>query len=57
VVVALKPEIMLFALAMAFIVGGALWGGLMYMIQARKEKKEVIKEDTHEGVAGQDNHI
>jgi hypothetical protein len=48
---------MLFALAMTFIVGGALWSGLMYMIQARKEKKGVIKEDTHEGVAGQDNHI
>jgi CDP-diacylglycerol--serine O-phosphatidyltransferase len=55
--VALRPEIMLFALAMTFIVGGALWSGLMYMIQARKEKKGVIKEDTHEGVAGQDNHI
>jgi CDP-diacylglycerol--serine O-phosphatidyltransferase len=55
--VALRPEIMLFALAMTFIVGGALWSGLMYMIQARKEKKGIIKEDTHEGVAGQDNHI
>ena len=57
VVVALKPEIMLFALAMTFIVGGALWSGLMYMIQSRREKKGIIKEDTHEGVAGQDNHI
>jgi CDP-diacylglycerol---serine O-phosphatidyltransferase len=57
VVVALKPEIMLFALAMAFIVGGALWSGLMYMINSRKEKKEVSKENTHEGLTGQDNHI
>jgi CDP-diacylglycerol---serine O-phosphatidyltransferase len=55
--VALRPEIMLFALAMTFIVGGALWSGLMYVIQARKEKKEILKENTHEGVAGHDNHI
>jgi len=55
--IALRPEIMLFAIAMAFIVGGALWSGVMYVIQARNEKKGVIKADTHEGVTGQDNHI
>ncbi|HOS97747.1 MAG TPA: CDP-diacylglycerol--serine O-phosphatidyltransferase [Deltaproteobacteria bacterium] len=56
VVVALAPELMLFALAMTFIVGGALWSGVSYLIQARTERKG-MKGGTHEGISGQDHHI
>ncbi len=56
VVVALAPELMLFVLAVTFIVGGAIWSGLVYVVQARKGKKEV-KEGSHDGYSGQDNHI
>jgi CDP-diacylglycerol---serine O-phosphatidyltransferase len=56
VVVALAPELMLFILAMTFIVGGALWSGVAHVVRARKGKKEV-KEGTHEGITGQDHHI
>ncbi|HWR68697.1 MAG TPA: CDP-diacylglycerol--serine O-phosphatidyltransferase [Desulfomonilia bacterium] len=56
VVVALAPELMLFALAMTFIVGGAIWSGVHYVIQARREKKGE-KGGTHEGITGQDHHI
>ena len=55
-VVALAPELMLFILAMTFIVGGAIWSGIIHVIQARQEKKGV-KGRTHEGITGQDHHI
>ena len=56
VVVALAPELMLFILAMTFIVGGAIWSGVVHVIQTRREKKGV-KGGTHERINGQDHHI
>ncbi|HDP25171.1 MAG TPA: CDP-diacylglycerol--serine O-phosphatidyltransferase [Deltaproteobacteria bacterium] len=56
VVVALSPEIMLFVLAMTFIVGGALWDGVRYLVALRREKKEE-KGATDERATGKDNHI
>ena len=55
-VVALAPEFMLFILAMTFIVGGAIWSGVVHVIQVRREKKG-IKGREHEGISGQDHHI
>lgn len=56
VVVALAPELMLFILAVTFIVGGAIWSGIVRVMQARREKKGV-KGESHEGITGQDHHI
>ena len=56
VVVALAPELMLFVLAMSFIIGGGLFSCVTYVIQSRKGKKDV-KEDVHEGLTGQDHNI
>jgi CDP-diacylglycerol--serine O-phosphatidyltransferase len=56
VVVALAPELMFFILTMTFIVGGAVWSGIMSLISARKGKKEV-KGPVHESVTREDHHI
>jgi CDP-diacylglycerol--serine O-phosphatidyltransferase len=56
VVVALAPELMFFILTMTFIVGGAAWSGIVSVISARKEKKE-IKDTSHEGITGEDHHF
>jgi CDP-diacylglycerol--serine O-phosphatidyltransferase len=55
-VVALAPEIMIFVLAMTFIVGGTLWNALQYVRAYFKEKKP-IEGSEHEGVTRQDNNL
>ncbi len=54
VVVALAPELMLFTLAFMFIVGGAVWSGIVYMLQSRRERTG-IKLGVHEGLTRQDH--
>jgi CDP-diacylglycerol--serine O-phosphatidyltransferase len=55
-VVALAPEIMIFVLAMTFIVGGTLWNALQYVRGYFKEKKPAEGSE-HEGVTRQDNNL
>jgi len=55
VVVALAPEIMLFSLVMTFIVGGGIFSGIMYLVQARRERSG-LSTHTHEGYTGHDQH-
>ena len=55
-VVAMAPEIMLFALAMTFIVGGAVWSGIAHAVEVRRQKRDT-KRRTDEGITGQDHHI
>ncbi len=55
VVVALAPEIMLFTLAFTFIAGGAIYSGIVHMIQSRRARAG-LKVDTHEGYTGHDHH-
>ncbi|MGC9324031.1 MAG: CDP-diacylglycerol--serine O-phosphatidyltransferase [Desulfomonilia bacterium] len=56
VVVALSPEVMLFVLAMTFIIGGAVWDGIQHLIAYKKERKEE-ERSAHDSVTGKDNHI
>lgn len=51
VVVAIAPSIMLFALAAAFIGGGALWSGCTYAMRVRKERKGVMERGTDERIS------
>lgn len=55
-VVAMAPEIMLFTLAMTFIVGGAVWSWIAHAVEVRRQKKD-IKRRADEGITGQDHHI
>ena len=55
-VVALAPEIMIFVLAMTFIVGGTLWNALQSVRAYFREKKHVEGTD-HEGITRQDNNL
>lgn len=55
-VVALAPEIMIFALAMTFIVGGTLWNAIQSVRAYFSEKKHVEGTD-HEGITRQDNNL
>ncbi|HPJ92732.1 MAG TPA: CDP-diacylglycerol--serine O-phosphatidyltransferase [Deltaproteobacteria bacterium] len=55
-VVALAPEIMIFVLAMTFIVGGTLWNAIQSVRAYFSEKKHVEGTD-HEGITRQDNNL
>lgn len=54
VVVALQPEVMIFALTMVFIVGGLIWDGSMHVREYLQEKKHE-KEAAHQHAARDNN--
>lgn len=56
VVVALAPEVMIFVLAMTFIVGGVVWNGIVIVVSYFKEKKQG-KGVENESVTKQDHNI
>jgi len=57
VVVAIAPAIMLFVLAMSFILGGALWSAVAYAFRVRRERKGVVGGGTDQRFSGQDHNI
>jgi CDP-diacylglycerol---serine O-phosphatidyltransferase len=56
-VVAYKPEVMLFALAMVFIVGGPILNAIAQARVRAREQKQLMKGVEHEHVARENNHI
>ncbi len=56
VVVALNPEVMIFALTMLFIVGGLIWNGAMHVREYLKERKEE-KGTVNDRAAGENNRV
>jgi hypothetical protein len=56
VVVALAPEIMIFALVAAFAIGGPVYNALMQIIEHIREKKQE-KETDHEHTSRENHHI
>jgi len=56
-VVAYKPEVMIFALAMVFIVGGPIVNAIALARVRARERKQLMKGVEHEHVAGKNHHI
>lgn len=56
VVVALQPEVMIFALSMVFIIGGVIWNGATQVREHLQEKKR-MKETSHEHAAREDHPL